>query len=118
MFEIGDVVANKFGHVLAVGKVEEDGFVLCFSQTDPTGSYSKYKPEDLRLLSKTKGVEVGGEPFMETIRRCLEASGGVVKTTKKRVDSEEIAMLRGLSKEDLREIVRKAKEKQNGKTNP
>ena len=109
--EIGDVVANKFGHVLAVGKVEDDGWILCFYQTDPTESYTKYKSEDLRLLSKTKGIKVGGEPFMDTIRRCLEASGRVVKTTKKREerDPEEVELLRGLSKEELREMLQKAK---------
>ena len=111
MFEIGDVVADKFGHVLAVGKVEDDGWILCFYQTDPTGSYDKYKSEDLRLLSKTKGIEVGGEPFMDTIRRCLEASGRVTKTTKKREerDPEEVELLSGLTKEDLKEMLQKAK---------
>lgn len=111
LFEIGDVVANKYGHVMAVGKIEDDGWILCFYQTDPTGSYSKYKSEDLRLLSKTKGVEVDGSQFMETIRHCLERSGRVEKVNKKREekDPEEVELLREITKEQLKELLAKAR---------
>ena len=109
-FEVGDIICNKFGHVLAVGKIEDDGWILCFYQTDPTGAYCKYKSEDLRLLSKTKGIEVGGEPFMENIRRCLERSGRVEKVSKRiERDPEEEELLRGLTKEDIKKLLAKAK---------
>lgn len=111
------MVADKWGHVLAIGKIEEDGWILCFYQTDPTGSYKKYKKEELRLLSKTKGVEVDGSQFMETIRRCLERSGRVEKTTKKRepTNPEEKELLKGLSKDDLKALLAKAKGEKDSK---
>lgn len=107
MFKVGDIVANKFGHVLAVGQILEDGFVVAYYQTNPE-IFHKYKVDELRLLSSYKGIEIEGEKFQETIRKCLERSGLVEK--KERRQGEKSG-LEGLSKEDLQELLRKAKEK-------
>jgi hypothetical protein len=108
-FEVGDIVANSFGHVLAVGKVE-GSFVFCFYQTNPSAGYARYKEEDLRLLSKTKEVEVGGDIFMKTIQTCLQRARFVERRVKepKVVDEDEKA-LKKLSKTELRILLAKVK---------
>jgi len=106
MLKTGDIVANKHGHVLAVGKVLEDGFIIAYYQTNAE-MFHKYKEEDLRLLSSYKGVEIEGEKFQETIRKCLERSGVVERKVR---GTKEVTGLEGFSKEDLQELLRKAEE--------
>lgn len=113
VFEIGDVVANPFGHVMAVGAITERG-ILCFYQTNPTATHL-YKEEDLRLLSKTKGVEVEGGQFMDTIRICLERAGRIERVRREpKVEDEDTKALKGLSRDDLKALVAKAQERIKG----
>ena len=110
IYEIGDIVANPFGHVMAIGRIREDGKLLCFYQTNP-GSYSLFDESEVRLLSKTKGVEVDGSQFMELIRICCERR---MTVTRRPVEDEETKLLRSLSKEELQTLLKKLREKKSG----
>jgi len=90
MFEVGDIVADRrFGYVLKVFRVDGD-WVTAIYECNPT-TFKRFKPVDLRLLSKTKGVDMSvwnsGE-FSETIKRQLEWAKGVHRMPKKYKESK------------------------------
>ena len=73
-FKVGDVVANRFGHVLSISSVEEDGWVVGNYELNPT-VYYRYREETLRLLSRIHGVSMEGwesQGFADRIRRSME----------------------------------------------
>ena len=72
--EPGDIIADtRWGHVLKVYRVTDE-WVDAFYECDAT-KWHRFKIENVRLLSKTKGVNMGcwnsGE-FSESIKRQLE----------------------------------------------
>jgi hypothetical protein len=116
-FTPGDIVSNKFGHILAVGRVREDGIVLCIFECNPSGGYSSYLPTDLRLLSKTRGVDMShwnSSEFADKIKRCMEWAQNVhglppkykeykPKAKKEKVDLSDLSTL---SDEQLNELLK------------
>jgi len=115
--EPGDIVANKFGHVMCVRRVEEDeGVVVCFYECNPT-AFHKYKTSDLRFLSKTKGVDMScwnSGLFMETIKRQAKWSKKVVGLPREmsdRRDKKEVQKLAELPTEELIKMLMEAKKR-------
>ena len=75
----GDIVANRRGHVMCVGRVNEDESVTCFYECYPS-VFHKYRLEELRLLSKSKGVDMShwnSSEFADRIKRSMEWAQGV-----------------------------------------
>ena len=116
-FEPGDVVANKYGHVMAIRRVdEESGLAICFYECNPE-VFNRYKLSELRLLSKTRGVDMGcwnSGLFMETIRRQAEWSkkvAGLPREVAERKDRKEVQRLAELPTEELIRMLKEGKKR-------
>jgi hypothetical protein len=106
-FKFGDIVANQFGHVLAIGQVLSEIEVLAYYQSNPS-VFHKYQVADLRLLSSYKGIDLEDGKLQETVKLCLERSGLVEK--KQRVKKEKEEELTEEEAELLKEYLKKQKE--------
>ncbi len=73
-FEPGDIICDaRFGHVLKVYRVDGD-WTDAFYECNPE-VWHRFKVENVRLLSKTKGVNMSAwnsGAFSESIKRQLE----------------------------------------------
>jgi glycosyltransferase A (GT-A) superfamily protein (DUF2064 family) len=108
----GDIVANKFGHVLAVSRLLTDGKVSCIYECNPSVQHL-YSAEDLRLLSHSKGVDMShwnsGE-FADKIKRSMEWAKNVQGLPRKykAVSKQKDMDLSSLSVEELQELLNQA----------
>ncbi len=108
-FTPGDIVANKFGHVLAVSRVLEDGKVSCVYECNPSVQHL-YNISELRLLSKTRGVDMShwnSSEFADRIKRSMEWAQNVkglppkYREPKQKKPKVDLTDLSGLSDEVL-----------------
>jgi len=113
--EEGDIVANKFGHVMCIRHLEGEEAV-CFYECNPT-AFHRYKVGEVRLLSKTKGVDMScwnSGLFMETIRRQAEWAKkvhGMPREREERQEKRDVKKLAELPTADLFRMLMEGKKK-------
>jgi len=129
--EIGDIVANPFGHVMVIGRFDpEMQRWVCYYECSPS-AYHWYSEQELRLLSKTKGAEMSSwnsSAFAEMIRKSKEWAGTLGRSAPKKYKKDEVIgykrpevgdkpmtaeeadnFLKQFSKDELRELLRSLK---------
>lgn len=136
-FQVGDIIANKFGHVLAIEKVHEDDTVTAFYECYPDKQH-KYKVSEIRLLSRGGGsvamTREDSTQFIERLNKAVEWAKnvhGVPKSYKDRFnlddphqpkrkkstaaksaklsDEDILKMLKSMSREELEKMLREEK---------
>jgi hypothetical protein len=127
-FEVGDVVANQFGHIMAVGNFLPGGKVVCYYECNP-GMFHTYLESEIRLISRSRRVEMGTggiSEFGKSIARMQEwvkqvkglprkykgMDGPSLETKEPKVSKEESELIKkflALSPEEQKEKLRKLK---------